>query len=500
MRPIRVPAFATTIAATTLAATTLAGCAAQQNQQALAPSTEIQSRILAVETGLLPWAIYDNVPARHTLAERMADLHVQGVSIAVMHNGKIEWAKGYGTARPDGAQVTAETLFQAGSISKPVAAFAALRLVEQGKMSLDADINTYLTSWTLPASDLSKGKAVTLRQLLTHTGGISVHGFAGYAAGAPVPSLVQVLNGSPPANTLPIRIEAEPGVKWTYSGGGYTIMQQAMVDVSRMSFPALMHDSVLAPAGMTRSTYEQPLPVAARANAAEPFDAKGLPIAGGAHTYPEMAAAGLWTTPTELARYAIEVRAALQNKSSRVLSQAMTRQMLTADVPTQGLGPRISGPADTPWFGHSGRNAGFSNDFFVYETSGDGIFIMTNSDVGSLLIAEIERAAAEVYGWPDHRAVVKQVTQVDPKILATYVGAYTLAPNREMAIRLENGQLVSQATGEDPVPLLAESPTKFFPPEFEAELEFVEGDAGNPPNLVIHQGEVDHKAPRKLSS
>ena len=374
--------------------------------QAPQPSKEIQAHISAVENGLLPPVVIEgDVKPGRAIAERMEALKVPGVSIAVMRNGKVEWAKGYGVASTGGVAVNAETLFQAASISKPVAALAALRLVEQGKLSLDADINNYLTSWKLPASDAAKGKAVTLRHLLTHTGGTTVSGFPGYAAGVQVPSASQVLTGGPPANTPAVRIETEPGKAWRYSGGGFTIMQLAAMDVSGKTFPALMHDTVLAPIGMTRSTYEQPLPAAARGNAAEPFDNRGQPITGGAHTYPEMAAAGLWTTPSELALYAMEVRASLQGKSSRVISPQMAGQMLTAGLGGWGLGLTIGGSKDNPWFGHGGSNAGFKSDFFVYEKSGDGVFVMTNGDNGGTLAGEIIRAAAEEYKWPDRRAV-----------------------------------------------------------------------------------------------
>ncbi|HWU56699.1 MAG TPA: serine hydrolase domain-containing protein, partial [Rhizomicrobium sp.] len=207
---------------------------------------DVQAHIRTVENGLLKGVTIEGDPhPGHSLAERMAALHVPGVSIAVMHNGRLEWAKAYGEARA-GVPVNTETLFQAGSISKPLAAMAALRLVEQGKLALDADINTSLKSWKLPASDTAKGKAVTLRELLTHTGGLTIHGFPGYAADEPVPSVVQVLDGAPPANTKPVRNEAEPGLKWNYSGGGYTIMQLAMTDVTGRAFPALLHDTVLA--------------------------------------------------------------------------------------------------------------------------------------------------------------------------------------------------------------------------------------------------------------
>jgi CubicO group peptidase (beta-lactamase class C family) len=198
----------------------------------------------------------------------MAADRVPGVSIAVIHNGEIEWARGFGVVQLGGASVTVETLFQAGSISKPVSAMAALRLVQEGKLSLDSDVNQALTSWKIPPSATAPGAVVTLRELLTHTAGLTVQGFPGYAAGAPVPTLVQILNGEKPANTAPIRLEATPGSRWKYSGGGYTVMQQLLLDVSRQPFPALVHDTILVPISMTRSTYEQPLLVELRPGAA----------------------------------------------------------------------------------------------------------------------------------------------------------------------------------------------------------------------------------------
>lgn len=198
---------------------------------------EIQRHIQNVEAGLLPRVVADDDShPQRSLTQMMAALHVPGVSIAVMHHGQLEWAKGYGIARPDGSPVDAQTLFQAGSISKPLAAMAALRLVEQRKLSLDNDINASLVSWKLPTSDAAKGKPVTLREILTHTAGLTVHGFPGYAAGETVPSVAQVLDGEPPANTRAVRVDTEPGTIWRYSGGGLTIMQLAMTDVTGQKF------------------------------------------------------------------------------------------------------------------------------------------------------------------------------------------------------------------------------------------------------------------------
>ena len=244
--------------------------AVTQNEPVPAPGVE--ERVQHVTSGLVgKVVIKGDEHATHTLADRMKELNVPGVSIAIIHRGKIDWARGFGVQRQGGPPVTANTMFQAGSISKPLAAMAALSLVEQGKLSLDTDIDTYLTSWKLPRDPVTAGKPITLDELLRHTAGITVHGFPGYAAEDPVPSLVQVLNGEKPANTPAIRSEISPGTRWKYSGGGYTIMQQALIDVTKEPFAKVLYDSVLAPIGMSHSSYEKPLPQVFRSFAATPY-------------------------------------------------------------------------------------------------------------------------------------------------------------------------------------------------------------------------------------
>lgn len=474
-------------------ALTFAGTASAQGT-----SAEIQQHIQHVTSGLAGQIVlkgHEN--ETHTLDERMKQLNVPGVSIAVIHNGKVEWARGFGKRNIDGAPVNAETMFQAGSISKPLAAMAALRLVQNGKLSLDADINTYLTSWKFPADPKAEGKTITLRELLTHTAGTTVHGFPGYASTAPVPTLVQVLNGEKPANTEAIRSEQPPMKEWKYSGGGYTIMQQAVIDVTRAPFPKLLHDTVLGPIGMTRSTYEQPLPASLRDNAATPYRPDGKPVEGGAHTYPEMAAAGLWTTPTDLAKYAIEVERSLEGKANHVLNADMTRQMVTPGMGHWGLGLEIGGADANPYFSHGGANEGFRNIFAAYEKNGEGAVVMTNGDNGGQLGDEIMHSIAAEYHWPDWHPDVRTVVQVAPAILATYAGTYQLAPNFDLVVTVENGQLITQATGQPKFAIYGETETKFFPLEFPAELEFVKDEKGTVTAVVLHQGGHDMKAPKK---
>ena len=427
----------------------------------------------------------------------MARLHIPGVSVAVIHNGSIEWARGFGVRQIDRKPVDAETLFQAGSISKPVAALAALHLVQLGKLALDTDVNTELRTWKLPSSPAANGKPVTLRELLTHTGGTTVHGFPGYAANAPVPSLVQVLNGEPPANTPAIRIESEPGSKWNYSGGGYTIMQQMLLDASHESFPQLLHETVLAPIGMTHSTYQQPLPEMQREDAATPYDGKGGPIPGGAHTYPEMAAAGLWTTPSDLAKYAMEVESSFAGKANHVLSKEMTQQMLTPGKGNWGLGLQIGGSSSDPYFSHGGVNEGFEGLFVAYRNHGDGAVVMTNAQGGIVLANDLMRSIATEYGWPDFRPVVRTEVKVDRTTLARYVGTYHFAPDFDIAVRLEGDRLLIQATGQDPAPMFPESQTRFFLKAVDAEIEFQSNEKGQVTGMILHQGGRDMKGSKQ---
>jgi len=475
-----------------------AGVPALVAQTGTVPSAETQRHIERVEAGLVPPVIVKgDTHAAHTLQERMAATHVPGISIAVIHHGQIEWARGFGVMKVGGSPVTADTLFQAGSISKPVAALAALRLVQEGKLSLDADVNTELKSWKLPYGPEAKGKTVTLRELLTHTGGTTVHGFPGYAAGEPVPTLVQVLNGEKPANTPAIRVETEPGTKWNYSGGGITIMQLMMIEASGEAFPKLLHDTVLAPIGMTHSTYQQPLPKDWRAMAATPYEHDGKPVVGGAHTYPEMAAAGLWTTPTDLAKYAIEVERSLAGEANHVLSKEMTAQMLTRGMGDWGLGVEIGGSQADPYFTHGGVDEGFESIFAAYEQGGEGAVVMTNAQGGEELAQEVMRSIATEYGWPDFQPKVVTAVTMDPKIVAEYVGTYEVGPNFDIVIALKDGHLVASATGQSEEEVIAESATKFLVPAVGAEFEFVPDAQGKVAYLVLNPGARSMKAMKK---
>ncbi len=357
-----------------------------------------------VTAGLRPGSVVKGRPVPlFQLAERMQHYHVPGVSIAVVDSGRIAWARGFGVKEVGTTDsVTAATLFQAASISKPVAATAMLQLVEEGRLDLDTPVNRYLTSWQVPENAFTAREPVTLRRIVSHSAGLTVHGFPGYAAGEPLPSVPQILDGEPPANTPPVRVDTLPGAISRYSGGGVTVEQLVLTDVTGEPFPALMKHLVLDPAGMTRSTYEQPLPVHRRGEEAAGYRVDGARVEGRWHTYPEMAAAGLWTTPTDLLKWAMAVAAARDGASDALLSPEMASQMLTPQKADFGLGPGLGGSGSGFHFGHGGANEGFRCQLIYFPETGQGAAVMTNGDGGSELAQEILLAVASEYGWSDY--------------------------------------------------------------------------------------------------
>jgi CubicO group peptidase (beta-lactamase class C family) len=292
-------------------------------------------------------------------------------------------------------------LFQAGSVSKPVAALGALHLVEDGRLSLDDDVNQWLKQWKVPENEFTKDAKVTLRRILSHSAGLTVHGFPGYAIGRPIPTLVQILDGAEPANTAAIRVDVIPGSTTRYSGGGYTVMQQMMIDTTGKPFPELMQEAVLTPLQMAASTYEQPLPEDKAAATATGYYPNAKEVEGRWHIYPEMAAAGLWTTASDLARFAIGIQQALAGKSNPVISPSMTRQMLTAQKGNSGLGFGLGGSGKTLSFAHGGRDEGFDTFLIAYAESGQGVAIMINANDNSGAVKRMVGAVSREYHWPD---------------------------------------------------------------------------------------------------
>ncbi len=461
-------------------------------------------RMQRVESRLLPPVLIKGQPViGMRLADRMQFHKTPGVSVAVINRGVIEWARGYGVRGAQAATpVTVETLFQAGSISKAVSATAALRLVQLGKLNLDEDVNRKLVSWKVPESQLTRESKVTLRRLLSHGAGLTVHGFPGYAASEQIPTLLQVLEGVKPANTEPVRVDTIPGSKYRYSGGGFTVMQQLLVDVTGKPFTKVMREVLLDRIRLKNSTFQQPLPKDLWAQAAIGHQSDGTPIKGNWHIYPEMAAAGLWSTATDLARIAIEIQRSKAGTSNRVLSVEMVSQMLSPQLAEdQGLGWELASSGRSARYYHGGDTAGYKCVMVAYINSGQGAVVMTNSDKGEELADEILRSIAKEYDWPDYLPKEKTVAHVDPKVYAAYVGQYALeiAPNILVNISAEDGKFfieVIQPTGRQKDELLPESETQFFHKESDFQVTFTKGQNGQATHLVIRQKREEFSAKR----
>ena len=337
-----------------------------------------------------------------TLDAAMQKLGVPGMSIAVIKDFEIHWSRGYGVAdTASGVRVAPDTLFQAASISKPVAAMAVLKAVQDGRFTLDQDINTILTSWKVPAGDSPARPPVTLRSLLSHTSGSDDgFGFPGYKPTAPVPTAVQILSGEKPSNVGPVLFARPPFAAYKYSGGGITLVQLVMSDVMKRPFEDVMRDLVLHPIGMTHSAYEQPLSSTRDRNAARGHDRTGAARDAKWHVYPELAAAGLWTTSPDLARFGIELQQSLHGRSNRVLNRAMANEMASpVGVGPFAIGMQMTKAGEGWYLNHGGSNWGFQCLLFVHKVKGYGFAAMTNSDSGGRLLGELQQRVAAAYKW-----------------------------------------------------------------------------------------------------
>ena len=461
------------------------------------PDERTMQTIARIENHLLPRVRVEGAPG-WTLGERMDRWNVEAVSVAVIDDYRIEWAKAWGMAdRETGAPATTETLFQAGSISKPVAATGALRMVELGMLDLDLPVDTFLTSWQLPGNEFTELEPVTIRRLLSHTAGTTVHGFPGYAPWEPVPTVPQVLDGLPPANTEAVRVDILPGSRVRYSGGGTTIVQLAMTDVSGESFPALLDRLVLEPAGMVRSTYQNPLPEERLTEAAAGYRRNGSAVPGKRHTYPEMAAAGLWTTPTDLARFALAIQRSLRGGDGGVLSPETAREMLTPVRENAGLGLFIENREGGTYFQHGGADEGFQALLVASRDGGRGIAVMANSDNGGAIASEILRAVALEYDWPGLLEDPVEAVRLSADVLEDSAGRYAIGPSQVARLTVEDGELIARVSLQDFASRLYPlGDDVFLSDELGGRLRFVRDAAGEITGIEGAEGPGSDRWPR----
>ncbi len=406
-----------------------------------------------------------------TILERMEYHRVPGLSVAVINGEQIERARGYGVLEAGKQEpVTTESIFQACSISKHVAMVATLRLIQEGVLDLDGDANSYLKSWKLPANAGWQPR-VTLRQLLGHTAGLVYNWYRGFRREEPMPTLLDVLEGRSPANTPPVRVVMLPGSRFRYSGSHYSVLQQLLVDVTGTPFPELMRALVLEPLGMNDSSYDQGYPDTRPESVAVGHYTGGGPVYGKWRVIPEMAGAGLWTTPFDLARLALEIQRTHQGRSSRFLAKELVDEALNPQIEDGfGLGTQLDGKGESRRFGHSGGNIGYACLSTAYSERGLGAVVMTNGE-GWALIQELFRAIAREYEWPEYEPG-REVVPIEPAVYESYAGEYELRPGYSLSLRQREGTLLLEAPVQAAVELHPRSETEFFSEALNLEVTF----------------------------
>jgi CubicO group peptidase (beta-lactamase class C family) len=421
----------------------------------------IRKRIEGVVNGLLPTtATEGRFGDPVNLFDRMAFYHTPGVSIAVVNDGELEWACGFGVREQGKPEpVTPETLFQAASISKPIFALGVMRLVEQGRLDLDEDVNKRLTSWKIPPVGGWQPR-ITLRQLLSHSAGLTVHGFRGYTVDEPLPTVIDVLEGRPPASSRPVVVNILPGLQFRYSGGGTMVAQQLVTDVLGKPFPQIMQELVLDPLGLKNSTFEQRLSPARAAVAATAHPFKGRPVPGRWHVYTELAAGGMWTTPADLARIGLELQRTL--KGDRLLKRETVAEMLKPQIgEEQGIGFALFGEGESLLFVHGGLNEGFVGQAAFYKNRGMGLVIMANSNEGDPLVDEIQFAIAREYGYPGVFPEAPPTVEIPEASAEALVGEYETGSKLLFKVTRQGKRLLLAAGDQPPLPMVPESETVF---------------------------------------
>ncbi len=440
-------------------------------------SPEVLAQIKKVENSLAGQIQIAGQPP-YNLADRMAHYKVKGLSVAVVHNYEIVWAKGYGWAdEAEKRPVTPETLFEPGSISKTFNALGILKLVQDNKLKLDVDINSYLKSWKFPYDSLAQGKKITLADLLSHTAGLSVHGFRGYNRFGKIPTLPQILDGKGPTNSAPVRSEFAPGLRYQYSGGGTTISQLILQSKTKQPYDEWMRTNILLPLGMENSHYAQPPSAAQMPMVATGYREDGSEVDGKFHVYPEQAAAGLWTTPTDICKYIIETQLAYDGKSAKLLNQQMTQLRLTPyHNDDAALGVFIENRDGVKYFQHGAGNEGFRGFYYGSLEGGNGVAVFVNSDNGDIMV-ELMNSVASVYNWKGfYTPLVKAEVEVSDAYLQRCRGVYLIEDQFVNIVKKTDGYYLSQDGASK---MHFSSPDDFFNLESPTEKHLLHDASGN---------------------
>jgi CubicO group peptidase (beta-lactamase class C family) len=468
-----------------LLALLLTGCKTQKSLT--------RNRIKSTESGLLR-AVFlkGQKPERLNLEERMQFYKVPGLSLVVIDKKGIEWSKAYGVADAQTHElVTPDLPFQGGAFSQAIAAAAALHLVEKGTLDLDADVAAYLRTWMFPPPAPGSKNKITLRQLLTHSAGLSGRVFEGYSAQESFPSLTQVLSGAKPAKNAPVWTDFKPGSRARASESGYIVLEQILSEVENKPFSAIAKEIVFDPLGMTNSTFEVLRRSGGPAMTASGHLRDGRLIEGGWHHYPEAAAKGLWTTPTDFAVFFLELLKAATDASSKVLAPPTARAMLSPQKENFAFGFSVDGPFDDINFSIRGKTDGYVCYAILYPVRGQGAVIMTNSDNGMLLIEEILRALSGAYKWPHFKPQEKPLYKLDPSIVRQYAGRYEVNPDYVLNVASEDYYLVVQPTGQAQTKFYVEGETLFFSIDPFIRIQFQKDSRGRVTSLVLWQQDFE---------
>ncbi len=455
-------------------------------------------KIRKVEEGLLP-PLPVNGERKWTLLERMKYYNVPGVSIAVIDQFRIAWARGYGIVdRSTGAPVTTETIFQASSMSKTITAAAAMRLAEKNILDLDAPIQSELNSWKLPENEFTK-KPITLRMLLSHRAGLNVPGFPGFEQGEALPTVLEQFDGIGASNTQPLRVFMEPGTKFRYSGGGYLLAQQLMMDATKMRFDEIIRKEILEPIGMKHSHYNHPPAAKQLEFAAAGHDENGDVIAGKYRIHTDLAASGLWTTPSDYARFVIELQNSIKGIPNSLLRTASAKAMITAENGPMGIGVFVSPHKNVKYLVHPGNNWGFYSIYFAHPEKGYGVVIFANHDNGSELVNEIVRAVAHEYNWEDFLPAFLNRIQPSIQALDSCIGRYKISADDVLSVRKNAHRLIASTTFSDEFELIPVGENRYVHPK-EAVIYTFENQQASITNDYFFEGfgEETNKAARMM--
>jgi len=466
-------------------------------------SQEIENTIKRITENLKVGDQFANTYKNATLEERLANYKIPGISIAVIDSGEIKWVRGFGykdvsTKEP----VTQNTLFQAASISKVLTSIAFMKLKEKNEIDLDDDVNLYLKSWKIPSNNGWQPK-VTLRQLLSHTAGMTVSGFGGYSIHDSIPTTVQILNGEYPANSLPVKVNIFPGTRARYSGGGFIVAQLILEDKFKLPFFSVMDSLVLFPLHLKTSTFEQPDSKSKHQLNATGYVLDYQPVNGGFDIHPEMAAAGLWTNPLDLAKIIIEIQKGIQGKSDFISSKSANEMLTQQNTDATGIGLGFwfyqNARGDSLLFTHAGGNDGFQSLFFGYKNLGKGVVVMINSSNDYELMYEVIRSIALEYNWPDRFVQENIKHNISDTLLTTYTGKYIFDENCEILIKKDSSKLSLQMQSQPPVYLIAESDDNFYCEQLNIKVIFNKSD--NIVNsLTIQQDGANNIAAKRLKN